>query len=301
MLSDLDQLDPPLWPAIASAHRLVLTAKNVAAYIDEHDVDSDLANWLRTAGTITVTADDATPIGPLAVDLVNAVALANGVKLQLVDGLPLAPGSLAAASLKNDAHTILPALVQKGLLLDDADAYLILGEDEWDIKKELISVSKAFPTYMTELPLSAGELLGIASEPVPDAVKEILLSELEVFAPKLDRKGAIALATWAAAESRSPTPNAIVTMATKGGWESTQPILKLLGAQATTIELDAMKSALNALGKPYSKLTTTGWERPQIDVFEGVAAVLTRLQNAGIVSKFEENPKKRVFEVSKRH
>lgn len=79
-------------------------------------------------------------------------------------------------------------------------------------------------------------------------------------------------------------------MATKGGWESTQPILRLLGAEAATIDLALLQTALNALGKPYSKLTMHGWERPQIDVFEGVAAVLARLQNAEIVSKFEENP-----------
>jgi len=301
MLNDLDQLDAPLWPAIAGAHRIPLTAYNVATYIDQHDVDSDLANWLRTAGTITVAADDATPLGPLAVNLLNAVALGNGVKLQLVDVLGLGPGSIAAASLENDAHTIVPALVHKGLLLDDADAYTILGDDEWEIKKELISVSKAFPTYMTELPLSADELLGIASEAVPDPVKEVLLSELEVFAPKLGRNGAIALATWAAAEGLRTNPDAIVTLATKGGWESTQPILKLLGAEAATIDLGQLQSALNALGKPYSKLTTPGWERPQIDVFEGVAAVLARLEQAGIVSKFEQNRKKHVFEVSKRH
>lgn len=301
VLKDLDQLDAPLWPAIAGAHRIPLTAHNVAAYIDQHDVDSDLANWLRTAGTITVAADDATPLGPLAVNLLNAVALGNGVKLQLVDVLRLGPGSIAAASLENDAHTVVPALVQKGLVLDDADAYTILRDDEWEIKKELISVSKAFPTYMTELPLSGDELLLIASGAVPDPVKEVLLSELEVFAPKLGRKGAIALATWAAAEGRRTNPDAIVTMATKGGWESTQPILKLLGAEAATIDLGQLQSALNALGKPYSKLTTPGWDRPQIDVFEGVAAVLARLQKAGIVSKFEENAEKHVFEVSKRH
>jgi hypothetical protein len=301
VLNDLDQLDAPLWPAIAGAHRIPLTAHNVAAYIDQHDVDSDLANWLRTAGTITVAADDATPLGPLAVNLLNAVALGNGVKLQLVDVLRLGPGSIAAASLENDAHTVVPALVQKGLVLDDADAYTILGDDEWEIKKELISVSKAFPTYMTELPLSGDELLGIASGAVPDPVKEVLLSELEVFAPKLGRQGAVALANWAAAEGRRTNPDAIVTMATKGGWESTQPILKLLGAEAATIDLGQLQSALNALGKPYSKLTTPGWDRPQIDVFEGVAAVLARLQKAGIVSKFEENAEKHVFEVSKRH
>jgi hypothetical protein len=301
MLSDLDQLDAPLWPAIAGAHRLALTALNVATYIAEHDVDADLAGWLRTAGTITVVRDDPTPLGPLALSLLNAAALGDEVTLQLVNVLNIEPESIAAASLHKDAHTVLPALVQKGLVRDDADAYTSLEDDEWTIKKQLIAVSENFPTYMTELPLSTKELFWIASEEVPDAAKEVLLTRLETFAPKLGPKGATALARWACTHGRTPTADAIVTMANRGDAGSAQPILKLLGAQATTIELELLRSALNALGKPYSKLTTPGWERPQIDVFEGVASVLARLRDAGIVSKFEENPKKQVFEVSKRH
>lgn len=301
MLSDLGQLEAPLWPAIASAHRLALTARNVATYIAEHDVDADLASWLRTAGTISVEGDDPTPLGLLALNLLNAAALGDEVTLQLVDVLEIEPESIAAANLHKDAHAALPALVQKGLVPDDADAYASLEEDEWAIKKQLIAVSKNFPTYMTELPLSTKELFWIASEEVPDAVKDALLTRLETFAPTLGPKGATALARWACAHGRAPTAEAIVTMADKGNEGSARPILKLLGAQATTIELDLLKSVLNALGKPYSKLTTPGRERPQIDVFEGVASVLARLQNAGIVSKFEENPRKQVFEISKRH
>jgi hypothetical protein len=245
--------------------------------------------------------DDPTPLGPLALSLLNAAALGDEVTLQLVNVLNIEPESIAAASLHKDAHTVLPALVQKGLVRDDADAYTSLEDDEWTIKKQLIAVSENFPTYMTELPLSTKELFWIASEEVPDAAKEVLLTRLETFAPKLGPKGATALARWACTHGRTPTADAIVTMANRGDAGSAQPILKLLGAQATTIELELLRSALNALGKPYSKLTTPGWERPQIDVFEGVASVLARLRDAGIVSKFEENPKKQVFEVSKRH
>jgi hypothetical protein len=300
MLSDLDQLDAPLWPAIAGAHRFALSARNVAIYIAEHDVDSDLANWLRTAGSITVTTDDSTPIAPLALNLLNAVALGDATKLHLVDGLGVESGSIAAVDLQKQAHTVLPVLVQRGLVPDDADAYASLGDDEWAIKKELISASKNFPTYMSDLPLSSDELFWIASGAVPDTVKDVLLAELEEF-PKLGPKGATALAKWAAAQGRAPSADVIVTMATKGGSQSARPILKLLGSEATTIDLEQLKSALNALGKPYTQVTKPGWERPKIDVSDGLAAVLARLQKAGIVSKYEEDTKKRVFEVSKRH
>jgi hypothetical protein len=301
MLSNLDQVEAPLWTAIAGAHRLTLTARNVAAYIAEHNVDSELANWLCTAGVITVSADDPTPVQPLALKLLNAGALDDDATIRLVGSLGLEPGSIAAASLQEDARALLPALVQKGLVPDDADAYVSLGDDEWTIKRRLISVSKDFPNYMTGLALSTDELFWIASQAAPDAVKDVLLTEVETFAPKLDSKGATALANWAAAQGRTPTADAIVTMATKGGSGTARPILKLLGAKATTIDLELLKSALNALGKPYSQLTTPGWERPKVDVFDGVAAILARLRKADIVSKFEENTKKHVFEVSKRH
>lgn len=301
MLSDLDRVAAPLWPAIAGAHRLALTARNVAAYIDEHDVDSDLANWLRTAGAIAVDTDDPTPLGQLALNLLNAAALGDDATLQLVDALELGPESIAAASVQKGARTVLPALLQKGLVADDADAYASLEDDEWTIKKQLISASKAFPTYMTELPLSTNELFWIASGAVPDAVKDVLLAELETFAPRLGSKGAIALATWASTHGRRPPAQAVVTIATKGGAGSARPILKLLGAQATTIDLELLKSALNALEKPYNQLTTPGRERPKVEISDGVAAVLTRLQEADILSKFKEDTKKQVFKVSKRH
>lgn len=301
MLSDLGQIESPLWPAIAGAHRLDLTAHNVGAYIAQHDVDADLANWLRTAGAITVSADDPTPIHPLAISLLNAVALRRDAALRLVDGLGLAPGSIAVASLHEDAHALLPALVQKGLVPDDADAYASLVDDDWAIRKELISISKNFPIYMTELKLGTDELYLIASDEVPDTVKDVLLDELQTFEPNLDPRGAIALAGWAAAQGRRPAAEAIVTLATKGGLGSAPPVLKLLGSQATTIDLELLKRALNALGKPYSQLTTPGRDRPKVAPLDGVAAVLDRLQDADIVSKFEQNTEKHVFEVSKRH
>lgn len=130
--------------------------------------------------------DDPTPLGPLALNFLNAAALGDKV----VDGLELAPESIAAAGPHKDAWTLLPALVQNGLVSDDADACASLEDDEWTTKKQLIAVSKHFPTYMTELPLGTKELFWIASEEVADAVKDVLLARLETFAPKLGPKGA---------------------------------------------------------------------------------------------------------------
>ncbi|AZZ79742.1 hypothetical protein C5O27_00350 [Gordonia alkanivorans] len=304
MVEDLDLIEKPLWPAVVRAHRLVLTARNTAAYIAEYGVDLDLAEWLRIVGTvITVPAGDSTPLDSLALNLLNAASpLGDDATLRHVESLELGPGSIAAADLQKRAHTMLPALVEKGIVVDDAEAYTSLEDDEWAIKENLIRVASGFPGYMTDLPFSTNELFWIAaSRLVPDTVKDTLLTEFGTFEPKLGPKGAKAIADWAISRGRTPTPEVTVALAAEGGAATARPILELLGNQASTMDLALLKEALNALGKPYSQLTSPGWDRPKVDMNTGVAAVLGRLKEANIVSKFEENHKKGVFEVSKRH
>lgn len=302
VLLDVQEVDASLWPVFAAAHRLALTAQNVASYIAEHGVDSELANWLGTAGVITVDATDPTALAALALKLLNATALGDDVTMKLVRQLDLDPGSIAAKDLKEDAHSLLPALVRLRIVADDEDAYMVLGDDEWPIKEDLISTSEAFPTYMESLELSTKDLFYIATRPVPEGIKDAVVSDLSAFGANLGPKGAEALASRAAAGTgRAPTPDTIVTLATKAGSSASRPILRLLGEHAQTMEIGALKQALSALGEPYDQLTEPGRDRPKVPTTDGTAKVLARLASAGIVSKFVENSKKQVFEVSKRH
>ncbi|WP_405475851.1 hypothetical protein [Paenarthrobacter ilicis] len=301
MIDDLGEIDGSLWPALAEARRITLSARNVAAYMKEHDVDSDLARALRLSGAISVDADDPTPLLALAVGLLNAEGLRDAVKLQVVNSLGLEPESVPVGSLNKDALRILPKLVRDHIVLDDAAAYNALGTDDWATKAELIEVSAGFPTYMTQLALNKNDLYQMASRALPDAVKDVLLTNFEVFAPRLGPMGATALAKWAATNGRTPTADAIVTMAERGDASRAKPIVKLLGSQASRLELGFLISALSALGEPYSRLTRTGRDRPKVDAFDGMEAILARLKEANIVSKFEKNTKKRIFEVSKRY
>jgi hypothetical protein len=154
---------------------------------------------------------------------------------------------------------------------------------------------------MASLSLSTNELHRIASGPVPDEVKASMLDQLGVFGDRLDQKGATALAEWAASRGRRPNADAIVTLALRGGAANARSIVRLLGAQALTIDVESLKTTLEALQAPYRQLTHPGRDRPKVPMSEGVVPVLARLQTAGIVSKYEENRKQSVLEVSKRH
>lgn len=301
MLHDLDALAAPLWPAITAAHRLVLSARNVAGYVAEHTVDADLAGALSSAGAILINEEDPTPLGALALSIMNAPALSDDDALRLVGSLGLPTGSVDVSNLESRAHTLIPNLVETGLIADDADAFTVLADDERAIKVELMSVSAEFPNYMTALSLSADDLLDATSSPVPAPIKDRLLAELDTFAGSLGPRAATALASWAADNARTVTGSAIATLATKGAASASTPIVRLLGSQSSTIDIDVLKTALNALGAPYSQLTTPGWDRPKVPIQDGMIAILERLQSEGVVSKYEAKAKKQVFQVSKRH
>lgn len=302
MLERLDELDPGLWPSVASAHRFELSAQNVAAYVSEHGVDKPIAGFLSASGAIE-TDDDGTPLVPLALDLLNAETLAGQIKLAIVESLHLDCGSIPAQGLGVDAHLLLPALVESGFVSDDLDAYRCLGDNEWPTKEALLEVSAAFPTYAASLDLTADDLDRIASSLGLGAAKAGILAALGGFADNLSSTSAVALAWWAARGGQKVAVDSILVLATAGGAASAQPILKLLGASAEVIDVAPLKAALDAIQTPYNQLTKPGRDRPKVPITDGVAPILERLKREGIVSKYDQKKKswKPVFEVSKRH
>ncbi|WP_159539611.1 hypothetical protein [Aeromicrobium sp. 9AM] len=298
-LGDLETLNTALWPSVAAAHRLLLTRATVSTYIAEYGFDEVTVEWLTSAGSIAPDGDSAETLS-LALEILNTDQLADDAKLRLIETLDLQAGSIAVDDLSATAHPLLPVLVRNGSVTDDSDAYACLTDEEWETKEALITASVEFPEYMLSLAMSTTDLWIISARPVPEPVKNALLDNLTTFNDDLGPRGAGALASWAAAEAKDPSPEAVLTLAKEGGPASAPSIVALLGAQASSIDIDLLKAALNAIGDPYERLTKRGWERPKVPDTVGMEAVLLRLRSVDIVSKFKRHEKKRVFEVSKR-
>ena len=141
----------------------------------------------------------------------------------------------------------------------------------------------------------------IGTYAVPDAVKEVLLKNVERFDGTLGARGAKGLAEWAVAKGRKPTPAGLVTIAKAAGSPASSSILTLLGGQTNSLDIESMRASLDALGEPYTQLTQPGRGRPNIPMGKGVEPILRRLQGEGIVSKYDVNDKKGEYKVSKRH
>jgi hypothetical protein len=297
MVDDLTSVEADIWPAVARAHRLALTAHNVAAYLAALGIDEALAEWLTAAGAFQVGGVEV-PSGPLALELLNTEALPDETKLALVESLKL-DSPVPTSRLTTSARRLVPELVKRKLVADDIDAYNCLDGADWTLKEALIRVSSTFTSYMAAAGLSGNDVASIAAGSVPDSVKGALLEQLDEFESVLGPRGASALTAWAASRGMTPTDEQLLTLANKGGTKGATAMVKLLGPLANTIELDTLKSVLNSLGDPYDQLTSTGRKRPKVPVTDGARPVLARLVRAGIVSKYPEKSGR--FEVSKRH
>jgi hypothetical protein len=299
-VQELADLDAALWPALASAHRFAITDVNVRAYVDEHGVDEALADYLSVGGSIAVTDDEASRL-ELGTELLNASKLSAATTKSCLVSLRLDSGSIDPATITSPGLPIVPWLVHEELIEDNAAAFTSLAGSDWAVKEELIGSSREFVTYLPSLTLSGNDLRDIATKSVSDDVKNVLLENIALFREQLGANGAVGLASWAAAKGLVVPAETLLLLASKGGRSNPRPFVKLASLGATTLALDDLVAALNALGDPYSRLTSPGRDRPKVPMADGLAAVLARLQREGILSKFQGNTRKGVYQVSKRH
>lgn len=302
LIEDLGAFDVSQWPDLARARRLKLSVPVVTQYLNEHGFDEEMVACLVDTPSIDITEGDAGR-PDLAIQLLNTPVLEEETKIDLLASLNMPRGSIAAAALTPEGRKSLPRLVAGSWVADDADAFRCLAEEERDLKTELARVSKAMPDYLTSLPLTANDLMDLASARSPDRVKEVLLREYATFEATLGPYGAQNLATWAGSKGHEVPGNVIASLARKAKSDGARSIIKLLGKQAATIDLESMKEALIALGDPYVHLTAPGRDRPKVSPTPGIDDVLQRLETAGIVSKFERKSKRGTawIDVSKRH
>ncbi|MFZ1381648.1 MAG: hypothetical protein WAS54_02535, partial [Scrofimicrobium sp.] len=179
LIDDLSEVVSPVWPAVAEAQRFRLTAKNVSSYLEQHGADSDLARYLRVAGSIEPEGMSVSGLKALAISLANADALRDDTVHGVLESLGLDSGSIQVSDVQQHSRTRIPLLMKAGFIKDDVDAFMALSSDEWPIKRDVIRASKAFPSYFSLLPLNSDDLNNMATDrQIPDGIKQIILEDL---------------------------------------------------------------------------------------------------------------------------
>ena len=293
-----DSVEPAIWRPLLEAGRFLLWAGNLNAYIAEYGVDATLASRLTAANLLaTGDADDRRT---LALSTLGAPGLTDEVKLRLVKELELDPGSIDAASVPTEAHSLIPQLVTGELVPDDADAYTALGDD-WNTKHALIRVSRTFKTYMLATQLEVNDLHIVSWPATPDDVKAVVFDNLDTLSPVIGPKGASGYLRWASTKGLVVTPEWIEFLVTKSESPNSAAAIRLLKPHVASMDIDTLRRILNALDGDFAQITNAGRDRPTVPDLDGIEAVLNRLRSEGIVSKFDHDGKRGRYRVSKHH
>lgn len=289
-----------IWPDLIQAKRFQLTISNVLAYIDEYHIDSSLADALESADAIEPDADQSCRL-KLAISLLNAPQISPRAKLTLVGSLGLEPESVNSSDLDPQFHGLIPELVRCSFMPDNSDAFVVISEDNESAKRALMTVSTAFPDYMLSINLSANDLRVAVSSSMPDAIKGVAVENLDILGPALVRESAADLIRWSAGSGRSVDSTAIDALTAKSKGSAASATIRLLSTHAETVEFELLRRILDNLGGVYGQITTHGRNRPKVLVVHGIEALLARLKDERIVSKYEFDSKRNLFRVSKHH
>ncbi|MDF1705844.1 MAG: hypothetical protein P1U38_13825 [Aeromicrobium sp.] len=297
---DLNGLAGAFWPAVVDADRMHLSATNVDSYIAEHGLDESLAAALTSRGSIDPD-DDESDHAALALKLLNATELTTDVRLALVESLTLEEHAIVPDDLATEARALIPQLVERGLVEDDADAFAALVEDDWDAKSRLMVSSDNFPNYASELDLSANDVHVVSWGKTPDAVKAAVVNNLAAVRGVIGPKGAAGLANWAAASNHPVTIETVEIFASKVDSAGANAVIKMIAGHIANVDVDTLCTVLKDLGGDYARIAMHGKDRPKVPIVPGMEVVLERLRGERIVSRFPEDSKHQYFRVSKHH
>jgi hypothetical protein len=193
VVSDLDSLAESLWPAVVSADRMPLSATNVALYVASYDFDEALVKVLSSHDAIDPDGEESEH-ADLALKLLNTAELTVDVKLKLVESLDLDEHAIDPEALKTESRAIIPQLVERHLVEDDADAYTALVEDDYGSKHRLILASENFVNYWPQLQLATNDVRTISRDGTPAIVKASVVNNIAAVSGVIGSQGAAGLA-----------------------------------------------------------------------------------------------------------
>ncbi|AFT69490.1 hypothetical protein B5T_01207 [Alloalcanivorax dieselolei B5] len=299
-VEDLVEVSEAAWPALAEHGRFPATFNNVSRYVLVFEsIDASLAKVLSAAGKITkidaaeeehkiqlavavLESKDHLPSPALRAGLVESLDLKEYLG---VDGIAAEMGELFALLIKHD------------IIADDAVSYDHLVTTDWATREAFIRESKNFKSYMTP-ELLGSDLEGLlTSDEVDSAIKSAIVEQAEAYVDVGGPRGLNELARFATRHGNELSPDVLEKMAQ--GSVSAQQIVTLLKPHLASINRDQLFTILRALGGDYPKLSEVGRDKPRIPNTVADRALLERLKQDGIVSRFDEQ--KSPIKVHKRY
>ena len=284
-IQELEEAPHGAWPALAESRRIPATLSNVAAYLEYYDVDPRLATLLSGVESIARTEgiDNATR-RKVALELVNAGGLLSE-RRRVSLARSIDPGTLPTSSIEPSPGSLISLLLAAGLIADDEEAFSERLMLDWETQEAAIVSSERYVDLIGPETLKPAHIAPLVrSRNIGATIRVEVLKRLDDFSgvPK-DAYQAVA---ESALESRISLTAAGIETVREGG-ATTGSVLELLVHARTQITTDEVRRTLRNLGAPYAVVADKGTQRPQLTDTTTIRAILDRLKEAGVVSRYK--------------
>ncbi len=306
LLDDLTLAEPLLWPTLATHGAFARTIRNVAAYIEEREVDQHLATHLTTPSPSLEVAGDATAEDSndtdletltiqVALDLLNADGvLSTADRADLVSEMGLARSALPLSQI-TPAGDLLAQLLDRDLLEPSRETFVHFAAAGWGVVREAVKRHSKLRELLTPDTLTQYGLTAAILED-DDAAQELhenVLNHLEQFIAASNADPEMLRAAGRRAVQRQDKLS-LEHISQIAAVVPDQDLVVPLLASHQGLHPDQLLPILVVLGEPYDKLTTPDAEGAVPDG-DAAMTVFNRLETTGRI-KFSK--KKTWFTVS---
>lgn len=289
-VADLDEVPEDAFPALAEHRRFPATFNNVSRYVTSRgSVDEHLAKILTAAGKIIeINAADEESKTKLAIAILTAKSQlpSAALRAELVASLSLS-AYLDGDDVEAELGGLFALLLKHDIIADIAPTYGHLAETDWPTRKAFICASKKFSSYMTPELLRPDLAALLTSDEISSEIKDLIVDQAEAYAEVADYSGLNELAQFATQHRHKLVPDVVQKMAQTN--VNTQQVVMLLEPLLTSISREQLFTILQELDDDYPSLTEVGRDKPQIPNTDANLALLKRLKQEGIVSKYDEH------------
>ncbi|MFJ3322661.1 hypothetical protein [Curtobacterium sp. NPDC086286] len=278
------------WPILAQQGRAPATFENVDAYLGHFgDVDAPLAAWLREADSI----GDVPDVGEearmrIAAAIINAGSEHISVPHRIKLAAALQPGRLPTAELVPERGVLVGELLRAGLIVDDESAFNTRLMLDWPTQQHAIVNSPSFENFVGPDVLAPQFIAPLMrSVEVSSRSQTALISAFGQY--KSVPKDAFRAIAECALSGRVQLAPSEIAMLPRGDVPASS-ILELLNRGGEFVPLDLVRQTLRRLGEPYAAVADLGRRRPLLPSTSAVRGLLQRLNAAGIVSGWKDDP-----------
>ncbi|MEW2011124.1 hypothetical protein AB0300_16790 [Microbacterium sp. NPDC078814] len=277
---DLESVDPSAWSALVKFRRTDETFENVERYVNEHELDAALGEFLAERAQITTTAE----VAQAARSALAATILAArdslpdpSTRVALVKSLE--PGVLPITHVQAQDGELVGLLLSEGLLADAPDTFSADLLSDWRNLESAIQASQSFADFADATIMPPRHLASmLTSSKLSADTRDALTAKLVELLTGATAADGTAVASALARQGKQLDFARIDALRQSGA--SRRALIQLAATQSEGLSTTELRALLHPMGGECRRLALGGSGVVRFDVDDDHRAVLARL--AGI-------------------